>query len=455
MKLSIKNILVAATLSLSLCAAAQNTKSGYFLEDYTYRFQLNPAYANSTNFVSMPGLANFNFGVNGNLGLSDVLYNVNGRTTTFLNPNVPTSTVLSNINDVNRFDINMKMTVLGGGFKAFGGYNTVTINACTNVGIKLPGTLFTFLKEGIANETYNIGNIKANALGYGEIAFGHSRQITEEIRVGASVKILMGVARANVNFEKADLSLGVNDWRITTQGDVNVNMKGFKFEQKTGDDSKYIGNPKVDGTGIGGFGLGLDLGAVWKPASLKDFEFSIALRDIGFISWSNNILASTNGEKTFNTDKYTFNADDDATNSFSNEVDKIKDDIKTIYQLENMGNTGGKTSGLGATFNAGVLYTLPYYNKLKFGLLNTTHVQGDFSWTDFRLSANVMPCKIFDAGINLAAGTYGVGFGWLANLHCTGFNLFVGMDHTLGKLAKQGIPLNSNAQFNFGMNFLF
>jgi hypothetical protein len=27
------------------------------------------------------------------------------------------------------------------------------------------------------------------------------------------------------------------------------------------------------------------------------------------------------------------------------------------------------------------------------------------------------------------------------------------MDHTLGKLAKQGVPINSNAQFSFGINF--
>ena len=29
------------------------------------------------------------------------------------------------------------------------------------------------------------------------------------------------------------------------------------------------------------------------------------------------------------------------------------------------------------------------------------------------------------------------------------------MDHTLGKLAKPGVPLNSNASFNVGLNFPF
>jgi hypothetical protein len=41
------------------------------------------------------------------------------------------------------------------------------------------------------------------------------------------------------------------------------------------------------------------------------------------------------------------------------------------------------------------------------------------------------------------------------DVHPKGFNMFIGMDHTLGKLAKQGIPLSSNAEFSMGINFPF
>ncbi|MDE6558918.1 MAG: hypothetical protein K2K29_03420, partial [Muribaculaceae bacterium] len=67
--------------------------------------------------------------------------------------------------------------------------------------------------------------------------------------------------------------------------------------------------------------------------------------------------------------------------------------------------------------------------------------------------ANVRPVDCLSASANFAAGTYGVGFGWLVNVNVTGFNLFIGMDHTMGKLAKQFVPLNSNAELNFGINF--
>ena len=55
----------------------------------------------------------------------------------------------------------------------------------------------------------------------------------------------------------------------------------------------------------------------------------------------------------------------------------------------------------------------------------------------------------------MSAGTFGVGFGWLVNIHPGCFNFFVGMDHTLGKTTKEFVPLSSNASVNLGLNFLF
>ena len=81
---------------------------------------------------------------------------------------------------------------------------------------------------------------------------------------------------------------------------------------------------------------------------------------------------------------------------------------------------------------------------------------GGYSWTEFRLSANVMPVKYVSASANLVCGTYGVGFGWLLNVTSgKGFNLFLGMDRVPGKLTKQHVPLNSNFNVNFGINFPF
>ncbi|MDE6555493.1 MAG: hypothetical protein K2K55_00845, partial [Duncaniella sp.] len=100
-------------------------------------------------------------------------------------------------------------------------------------------------------------------------------------------------------------------------------------------------------------------------------------------------------------------------------------------------------------------YTFPLYRNLNFGLMNTTRINGDFSWTNFRLSANVRPVKCFSAGINFGVGTFGPSFGWIVDLNVTGFNLFLASDCLPGKFAKQYAPLSSNMNLNFGINFPF
>jgi hypothetical protein len=67
----------------------------------------------------------------------------------------------------------------------------------------------------------------------------------------------------------------------------------------------------------------------------------------------------------------------------------------------------------------------------------------------------VAPVKFFSAGVNVAAGTYGAAFGWIMSIHPKGFNLFAAMDHTLGKVTKEFIPLTSKGSFNLGVNIPF
>ena len=66
-------ILGTVCAAVSMPAMAQNTRSGYFLEDYTYRIELNLAYGNLHNFIAVSVLGNDNMTMNGTLGVSDVI----------------------------------------------------------------------------------------------------------------------------------------------------------------------------------------------------------------------------------------------------------------------------------------------------------------------------------------------------------------------------------------------
>jgi len=449
----IKSTILIAICTLTASASAQELTSGFFNDNYLYRHDLNPAFANEKDYFSVPLVGNLGLDMRGNIGLKDVLYKVDGRTALFLNPAVSSAEFDKNMKDNAKFTQNLKLQVLSAGFKGFGGYNTLELNVRENANLCLPGKMLKAMKDGLTNTTYDFSNLGASAQLYGELALGHSHKVNENLRIGAKVKVLLGVANIDMNVNKATLDLGEDNYTAVVDADLNVNVKSLTYSHSK---NKNTGHVYVDGDiedgklGLSGFGLAADLGAEYI---MGDWDFSLALQDLGFVHYGNNFKASTNGERTFNTDKYTFNVDDDATNSFDNEMDLLKNDLSSLYELDDLGNTGGRNKGLGATLNLGVKYTLPSYNRLSIGLTNTTRMYGKYSWTEFRLGANIRPLDFLAFSANLSAGTYGVGLGWMFDLQAPkGIDFFVGMDYIPGKLAKQGIPLSSKAQFSFGVN---
>lgn len=450
--MAVGGFLAAASLQ------AQTTNSGYFVDGYTYRYSLNPAFGSDKGFVSFPGLGNLNVAARGNLHLSSVIYNVNGKTALFTNPNVSAAEVMNSLHDKNSIGANIKLNVMSVGFKALGGYNTVSVNARADVNANVPKALFSLAKEGVANKTYDIKDFAAHAMGWGEVALNHSHDIkaVPGLRVGAAVKVLVGMANLDAYFNEADLTLGENDWIARTNADVYANFGKFQYKHDTNKEGQeYVSGADFDGDGSispNGFGLSFDLGATYR---WRDFNFSLALLDLGWISFKDTKFASTNGTRTVNTDAYTFNADDSAPNSFDNEWDRFTDNLDKLYQLTDNGNIGTRSRALAATLNIGAEYELPYYRKLHFGFLSSTRLAGRYTWTEARFSANVAPVKCFSADANVAFGTYGTSFGWMLSVHPKGFNLFLGMDHTLGKVTKEFAPLSSNASVNLGINFPF
>lgn len=458
MNKAIKTTAAAAAILLGTgLAGAQNTYSGYFLDNYAYRFQMNPAFGNDKGFVSFPAIGNLNLAMRGNLHLSDVVYKRGGKTVLFTNPGIGVAEAMDRFGDKNRIGSNVKAGILSAGFKAFGGYNTVSIGANANINASVPKAFFSLAKEGMSNRTYDIKDMRGYADAYADISLGHSRDVSQVpgLRVGAALKFLIGAGCADFRFNRADLTLGHDSWTAVTNADIYASVGGLRFNTKTNDKTghDYVSGANLDdGFSLNGFGMGLDLGAEYE---WRDFRLSAAILDLGFMSWGKTAWASTDGDQTIDTDSYIFSADDNAANSFSDEWDRLSDDLSRLYELKDMGQLTSRTRALAATLNFGVDYEFPLYRKLHFGLVNSTRINGAYTWTQFRVSADVNPLKWVSASANVVMGTYGVGFGWLLNLHTTGFNFFVGTDHTMGKLSKQFVPLNSNADLNIGINFPF
>lgn len=452
--------------AMSGAAVAQTLNSAYFTDDYKFRHTMNPAFGNDQNYVSIPALGNFNVSLHGNFGYQDILMDnpmfpqqSGKRLTTFMNPYISASDALDGFSTGNnRILGDIGITILSTGFKAWGGYNTVSLSEKTAFGVSLPYGLFEFAKN-TGNRNYDIGDINVNAQTYVELALGHSRQIDEKLRVGATLKFLFGLARADVQMKNMKAELASSEkWIVSGNASADVSMKGFMYKSETSDYNdeslgsyEHVNDVDIDGPGLGGFGMAVDLGAVYKLND--DWTFSASLLDLGFINWTNDVRAVNMK------DRFVFDGFHDVavSSDFGGEeidvkADRYADQLADFANLQDQGDCGGRTTGIGATVNLGAEYTLPVYRKVKFGALSSTRIRGAYTWTEGRLSANYTPLSWIDGGVSLAVNSFTTSMGWVLNIHPKGYNFFIGMDHILGKTSKEMIPLSSNASVSLGMS---
>lgn len=452
-------------MAVGCSAAAQTINSAYFTEDYKFRHMLNPAFGNEQNYVSIPALGNISVNTHGNFGYQDVIMSnpmypslSSKKMTTFMNPYISVEDALSGFSTGNnRITGDVSLTILSAGFKAFGGYNTIEINSRTTTGVSLPYELFEFAKN-TGNHSYDIGDINAHAQSFAEIAFGHSRQINDKLRLGAKLKVLVGLGRADVKMRNMKADLTAEDkWTITGEATADVSMKGFSY---VSEEKKYniegsgtyerVNDVDLDGVGVGGFGMAIDLGGVYEIN--EDWTVSASVLDLGFISWTNDMLAENRSKSFVFNGFHDVSVTSDRGEEIDTKVDRYGDQLADFANLTDMGDKGGRSTGIGATINVGAEYTLPVYRKVSFGALCTSRINGAYSWTEGRLSANYAPLSWLDGGVNVAVNSFTTSMGWVLNLHPKGYNFFIGMDHILGKTSKEMIPLSSNASLALGMS---
>ena len=458
----------AKYMAMALCtilagtAAAQDLKTGYFSDNFLYRHDINPALDNEENYFSIPFVGNFNVNMSGNFGLEELMHKnplypdrSDKKMTSFMNPYLsnPLSGFASGDNKING---TLKETIFSMGFKKWGGYNTVELNVRAQADISAPYKLFE-LAAYAENKHYEIGDIDLSAQAFTELSFGHSRKVSDKMKVGGKAKLLLGLGDASVKMDGvvADLS-DANQWLVKAKAQSDVSMKGFKYLSKTKDysskpgTSNHVNDVDLDLGGPSGFGLAVDAGLVYKLTD--DVTLSASLLDLGAIVWTNDFRAQ-NDENTFVFDGFhDVTIGGDSPNVLDKQADKYGDQLLDVANLRDKGDKGARVTGIGTTLNVGAEYVLPTFQMLKIGLLGTTRINGPHSWSEARLSGNISPIDWFDGTLALAVNSYQANMGFLANFHTKKFNFFLGMDCLLGKMSKEFIPLNSNGGVSFGFN---
>lgn len=465
MKNRMKQLGLVSIFSFAILPAqAQGSMSGFFTDGFLYRHQMNPALGNdSTTYISIPVIGNVNARMYGNFGLQDVLFDnprypdaSNKKKTTFLSPYIENG--LDGFSKgSNRVGADVKVGLLSAGWKGMGGYNTFDVNLRATADVKIPYEFLAFAKD-TGNKDYDMGDLDAEATSYVEIALGHSHQVSDRWKVGGKLKFLLGLGNARLQMHNMKATLSDNQkWEISGDAVADVSIKGFEYKSKykqynsRDEQYSYVNDVKVSGYGISGFGMAADFGAEYKAGDR--WNLSAALLDFGFISWSNDIQAKNISNHVTFDGFHDLTVGGDSDNPMDKPADEYADQFMDFAHLTSLGDQGKRTTMLGATLNLAASYKA--CDWFKAGLLSSTRLHGSFSWTEARLSGNFMPLSWVDGNVNVAVGTFGHSIGWLLNFHPMGFNFFIGMDHVLGKLSKEGIPLNSNVQLSTGFNIQF
>ncbi len=449
-------------LSLShVLSAQQALRTAYFLDGYNYAHQINPAKAPERSYFSLPALGNLNVSTQANYGVSNLLFTQEGsqKLVTGLHESVSASDFLGPLPSKMKLNASINETLFSTAFRAGRGYNFVELNLRTDLGLVLPTELFTLMIRGMssAETTYDLSATALQAQSYAELALGHQHNITNKISIGLKAKILVGLAMADLRFNQMDVTLSREAWTVSADGELTAsNLISLPADEEGKIDFDNIDiTDDIAGAIPPGLGAAFDLGITFRP--IKSLEVSAAVTDLGFIKWRNATNAKTQAN-TFRWNGFTnvsLSESSGTDDSIDDQWSDLSEDLEELYALYPTNESNTLTKMLGATVTVGALYTLPVYKgRVKVGALSTTRINGAYTWTEGRLSANWLPCRVFDASVSYAASTFGHSLGWVVNLHPRGFNLFVGSDMMITKVTQQYIPLgNANTSLSLGINF--
>lgn len=426
---------------------AQTLQSSYFLEGNNQRNDLNPAFTTSSNFVTFPALGNVYITANSNIGMKAIMRPQRNEMVTFLHPSIGVDDALSQFKKNNIIEADVALNIFKIGFNKWNGTNYISLNIRSQSGAYIPKTIFEFLKAGQTEEktVYEASDINVLTQNYIEIGLGHAHKLNDKLSIGGKLKVLLGAGYTKAHINNIKISMSDSEW-IINQSSTIVGSRGINFETK---EDGEISNLKFDNFGIAGYGLGLDLGVVYKIN--KNFNISLAVSDIGFMNW-NNCSEGYNYNKEFTYTGFDNIGTEDSQN-FDDAADDVWDSLKGLVKYYKNYNKTSETTYLYSTIRAGGEYGI-INNKISFGLLGSVRLGAPEILSEGMLTANFRPCKWFNGAINGSLSNTRSSVGFIANFHPKAVNFFFGMDYLLARYSKQFIPTDA-AKMNIGFGLSF
>lgn len=459
-------LLLGGMMMLGGAAQAQYLRSSYFMEGTSARLQLNPGLQPTKGYFNMPIIGSFNMSASSNvLGTSDIIDLMDSGSDLYSNDKL-----FDRLKADNRLNVNLNTDILSFGWYRGKGFWSVNVGLRADFGAALAKDMFSMMRtmngfalEDVAgtNQSYSLSNQTLNMKAYAEVGLGYSRRITEKLTVGGRVKVLLGLARAEMNINQFDLDLEVpnlrnyqddasrgelspSDWygkgySYAAEGNVITTLKGGGM---TFDNNGMIDNFDLDAgdLGIAGSGFGIDLGASYKV--WDNLTVSASILDLGFLKWkeSETTVATVSGEAhetidASNYDRY-IGGDFLSFERFDFE-EGSPEKVKTKTRLYSTLLLAGEYGLLNNKLSVGAMYTARFAEPKTLNELTFLATFRPKNWLNAAISYSPIQASGKSIGLAVKLGPLFVGTDYMFfGGNSKSVNGFLGISFPLGGKAK-------------------
>lgn len=459
-------LLLGGMMMLGGAAQAQYLRSSYFMEGTSARLQLNPGLQPTKGYFNMPIIGSFNMSASSNvLGTSDIIDLMNSGSDLYSNDKL-----FNRLKADNRLNVNLNTDILSFGWYKGKGFWSVNVGLRADFGAALAKDMFSMMRtmngfalEDVAgtNQSYSLSNQTLNMKAYAEIGLGYSRRITEKLTVGGRVKVLLGLARAEMNINQFDLNLDVpnlrnyqddasrgelspSDWygkgySYAAEGNVITTLKGGGM---TFDNNGMIDNFDLDAgdLGIAGSGFGIDLGASYKV--WDNLTVSASILDLGFLKWkeSETTVATVSGgdEVTINSENYDRYIGGDFLSFERFDFEEgSPEKVKTKTRLYSTLLLAGEYGLLNNKLSVGAMYTARFAEPKTLNELTFLATFRPKNWLNAAISYSPIQASGKSIGLAVKLGPLFVGTDYMFfGGNSKSVNGFLGISFPLGGKAK-------------------
>jgi hypothetical protein len=454
-----RGIQLALFMTIAQQAFAQPLYSKYFLNELSGRNQMNAAFAPEYGYLSLPGFQGIGGSISASSGLSGFIFPLNGRYTTFLNKSVNADDFLSKIGANTSIDQSLNVNVFSFGFftkrKSFWSFNVAYRE---NLSVNLPADFFALAKKGMSSSTilYDLKNISLEQNNLGEVALGYSRMIGSKVRFGLNAKLLVGLAASKVHYEKFDVKLDQNQFKVDATGDIVLISDAISFPKDENNNFKF-GDYDLNASKLkpAGYGAAVDLGVTYNP--IPKLTLSASVNDLGSLKW--NSASVKHGVAAGGVEFAGFKDVDAQNVDIQAQLDQMKEDAKGLMQFKETAVTESYKYDLPTIVRVGAEYSL--FNNPKHDISLGVLYQS--------FSSLVKSNQELVGALNLkllswvtVSGTCAVlqkeynRYGVALNFSPSWFNFFIASDFVVPKVSPEYLPIDKfNLNIETGFNLAF